>query len=95
MPSSPATSRPWIWANCGPGILVGHAFVAATLLARRALSPDGQTRVIVLLIATAAVMMTVEQDGHGFGIVAGAAVGDTAPASAMHPDDAGPGWHRR
>ena len=55
-------------------ILAGDATIAAFFIARRALTPTGVTRACLLLVGAAGVTMTAQQDGHGLGIIAGAAI---------------------
>ncbi len=59
-------------------ILAGDAAIAAFLLARRALSPASLTRACLFLVGVAGVTMTGLHDGHGIGILSGAAIASLA-----------------
>lgn len=55
-------------------IFAGDATIVAFVVARHSLSRSVLSRACLLLVGAAGVTMTVRQDGHGLGILAGAAV---------------------
>ena len=55
-------------------IVAGNATIAAFVVARRALAPTSLSWACLSFVATAGVTMTAQQDGHGLGIISGAAL---------------------
>jgi membrane associated rhomboid family serine protease len=55
-------------------IIVGNVAIIAFFVARRAVRPDTLSRACLVVVSVAGVLMTVAQDGHGTGILAGLAV---------------------
>lgn len=55
-------------------IFAGNTTIAAYFVARRALSAATLNRACLLLVGAAGVIMTAQQDGHGFGIIAGVCI---------------------
>ncbi len=71
-------------------IAAGNASIISFTVGRRALSPTTMSRACLVLVGLAGVIMTTEQDGHGIGIAAGAAVAlltrlRRRPVAAAHP----------
>jgi membrane associated rhomboid family serine protease len=56
-------------------VVVGNVTIIGFVLARRALSATALSRACLAVIVVAGVVMAIAQDGHGFGLIAGAAVG--------------------
>ncbi len=57
-----------------PSIIAGNLSVAALFAARRAWHPSTVDRACLVMIAACGTVMTVAQQGHGIGIVAGIAI---------------------
>ena len=55
-------------------IAAGNASIIGFAAARHAFSPFGFARACLIFVVTAGVTMTIQQDGHGFGIIVGAAI---------------------
>ncbi len=71
-------------------IVVGNASIIAFAIARRALGPTTMSHACLVIVGVAGLIMTTEQDGHGIGIIAGAAVAlltrlRRRPVAAAHP----------
>ena len=58
-----------------PSILAGDATIIAYAITRRAISSTTLSQGRLLFVVAAGVVMTIEQDGHGTGLLVGAAVG--------------------
>jgi hypothetical protein len=56
-----------------PSIIVGNVAIIAFFVARRAVRPATLSRACLVVVSVAGVLMTVAQDGHGTGILAGLA----------------------
>jgi membrane associated rhomboid family serine protease len=56
-------------------VVVGNVTIIGFVLARRSLSATALSRVCLAVIVVAGVVMAIAQDGHGFGLIAGAAGG--------------------
>jgi Rhomboid family len=56
-----------------PSIIVGNVSIIAFFVARRAVQPAALSRACLVMVLVAGVVMTVAQDGHGTGILAGLA----------------------
>ena len=54
-----------------PSIIVGDVAIIAFFVARRAVRPATLSRACLVVVSVAGVLMTVAQDGHGTGILAG------------------------
>jgi len=61
-------------AGLVPSIIVGDVSIIALFVARRAVQPAALSRACLVVVSVAGVLMTVVQDGHGTGILAGLAV---------------------
>jgi len=55
-------------------ILAGNATIVVFFITRRALSPTALARACLPFVGAAGVIMAADQDGHGLGILAGAAI---------------------
>jgi len=60
-------------AGLVPSIIVGNVSIIAFFVARRAVRPAALSRACLVVVLVAGVLMTVAQDGHGIGILAGLA----------------------
>jgi Family of unknown function (DUF6069)/Rhomboid family len=60
-------------AGLVPSIIVGNVSLIAFFVARRAVRPAALSRACLVVVLVAGVVMTVAQDGHGTGILAGLA----------------------
>lgn len=60
-------------AGLVPSIIVGNVAIIAFFVARRAVQPAALSRACLVVVSVAGVLMTVAQDGHGTGILAGLA----------------------
>jgi hypothetical protein len=60
-------------AGLVPSIIVGDVSIIAFFVARRAVRPATLSRACLVVVSVAGVLMTVAQDGHGTGILAGLA----------------------
>jgi hypothetical protein len=60
-------------AGLVPSIIVGDVSIIAFFVARRAVRPATLSRACLVVVTVAGVLMTVAQDGHGTGILAGLA----------------------
>ena len=60
-------------AGLVPSIIVGDVSIIAFFVARRAVRPATLSRACLVVVSFAGVLMTVAQDGHGTGILAGLA----------------------
>jgi membrane associated rhomboid family serine protease len=61
-------------AGLVPSIILGNVSIIAFFVARRAVQPAALSRACLVVVLVAGVVMTVVQDGHGTGILAGLAV---------------------
>jgi membrane associated rhomboid family serine protease len=59
----------------GPAIIAGHGAVVVWSVARRAASPMALRRACLAVVVGGGVLMTVAEDGHGTGMLAGVAIG--------------------
>jgi membrane associated rhomboid family serine protease len=57
-----------------PSIILGNVSIIAFFVARRAVHPAAVSRACLVVVSVAGVLMTMAQDGHGTGILAGLAV---------------------
>ena len=60
-------------AGLVPSIIVGNVAIIVFFVARRAVRPSILSRACLVVVSVAGVLMTVAQDGHGTGILAGLA----------------------
>jgi hypothetical protein len=80
-------------AGLVPSIIVGDVSIIAFFVARRTVRPAILSRACLVVVSVAGVLMTVAQDGHGTGILAGLAAASVVLARRWLLDRAGGSRH--